>query len=67
MSTEQQIRKRKSYQMFKELLKPIETGTTKDILGSIYTALDEGNCYGSKTNAGYARESLTLLEQDFKL
>jgi len=62
---EEQIRNRKSYQYFKEILGKLKTGEISnpiEILRLIYQAIDTHQGFQSMRNAGFALESLNLIE-----
>lgn len=64
----EKIRKRKSYQLFKDFLLFLrEMPTREQMLSRIYQLLDSKNAWGSEQNSYYAKESLNQLIQDEKL
>ena len=63
---EDKIRKRKSYQMFKEYLEYIKIHTPEECLKELHKILDNRYSYGSEKAANYAIESLNLLLKDDK-
>ena len=66
MATEAQIRKRKSYIMFKKIAQMIKQGKQEEILKFMHKSTDERNGYGSETNSVYAEQSLNLvIEEEF--
>jgi len=62
MSAEQ-IRQRKSYKMFENLLKSIEDGKV-EALDFLYAELDRRRAFGSQRASDFAQESLELIKQD---
>jgi len=60
------IRKRKSYQFWKELAEKIQEGDIELILTSLDQRLNEMRAYGSATRAHYFWESLRLLLKDLR-
>lgn len=66
MTTEAQIRKRKSYIMFKKIAQMIKHGKQKEILKLIHKSIDERRGYGSESNSAYAEQSMNLvIEEEF--
>jgi len=66
MATEAQIRKRKSYIMFKKIAQMIKQGKQEEILKFVHKSIDERNGYGSETNSVYAEQSMNLvIEEEF--
>lgn len=61
MMSEEQIRKRKSYTMFKKIAQMIKQGKQGEILKEIHNSIDERRGYGSETNSVYAEQSLNLV------
>lgn len=62
---ENNIRKRRSYGMFQELLEFLNgTPTTRAVLERVYELLDEKRGFGSERNSQCALESLNLLVKD---
>ena len=61
MATETQIRKRKSYIMFKKIAQMIKQGKQEEILKFVHKSIDDRNGYGSETNSVYAEQSLNMV------
>jgi hypothetical protein len=67
MLEEQKIRKRKSYQEFKEFLEVVKTNDVQKIMKHHFSALDRKRAFNSQTSAIYAQEALNLLLKDEKI
>jgi hypothetical protein len=67
MSTIENIRKRKTYNFFKDVAHLANQGKTKEVLEHIHDFFDENRIYGSERSANFARESLDQLYTDEKL
>ena len=66
MTTEAQIRKRKSYIMFKKIAQMIKQRKQEEILKLVHKSIDGRNGYGSETNSVYAEQSLNLvIDEEF--
>ncbi len=66
MATEAQIRKRKSYIMFKKIALMIKQGKQEEILEVAHKSIDGRDGYGSETNSVYAEQSLNLvIDEEF--
>ena len=61
MVNEGQIRKRKSYLMFKKIAQMIKQDKQEEILKFMHSSIDGRRGYGSETNSAYAEESLNLV------
>ena len=62
MNKNEKIRKRKSYQFWKELKEFLELNPPiSDVLMKFYAILDKRQAFKSETNAFYNAESLELL------
>ena len=61
---ETQIRKRKSYQRFKEFLAIVKTKDEKVIMEEMFKMMDKFYAFHSETASQYAKESLELLFQE---
>lgn len=61
MTSEKQIRKRKSYAMFKKISRKLKQGRHKEVLKLIHKSIDEMRGYGSEMHSGYAEQSMKLV------
>jgi len=68
MPSVEKVRKRKSYKMFLELHRFLESQPSEaEILNKIYEILDDKRAFGSRTHSIYAEESLKQLISDFNI
>lgn len=58
MSTEKQIKARKSYQFYKKVFELAKERQPKELLKYIHTYMEQGNKHGSQSNANWAMESI---------
>jgi hypothetical protein len=58
MSTEKQIKARKSYKFYKNVFQLANERQPKELLKYIHTYMESGNKHGSVSNANWAMESI---------
>jgi hypothetical protein len=58
MSTEKQIRSRKSYKFYRKVFELASERQPKELLKYIHTYMESGNKHGSASNANWAMESI---------
>ena len=58
MSTEKQIKTRKSYQFYKKVFQLANENQPEELMKYIHTYMEQGNKHGSQSNANWAMESI---------
>lgn len=66
MIPEKKIKARQSYQMFSRISDALDNSIEEGLM-VLFNEMDRNQNFGSKKNAGYARESLDLLLNEREL